>query len=110
MQAGGHLAMPGTNRAGDVAGLKDALGAGGDARGLRFLAIELPQRRLQGAELFGVHDLPPVSDGDRPEAGGDLRSMVKRTTGPSLRVGMVLVEGSVQDRGPDLEHQMRPSR
>ena len=41
---------------------------------------------------------------------GDLRRLMKRSPGPSLRSGMVLVESSVHHRGPDLEHQMRPSR
>src|SRR5208337_697401 len=37
---------------------------------------------------------------------GDLHRLVKRTTGPSLRKPVVLVESSVHDRDSNLEHQM----
>src|SRR5208282_4395798 len=41
---------------------------------------------------------------------GDSCGMAKRATGPSLSGRVVLVEGPVDDRGADLEHQMRSSR
>ncbi len=41
---------------------------------------------------------------------GDLRRVMKRTTVPSLRYRVVLVEGSIHDRGSDVEHQMHSSQ
>ena len=41
---------------------------------------------------------------------GDSSGMAKRATGPSLSGRVILVEGPVDDRGADLEHQMRSSR
>src|SRR5271166_5806673 len=41
---------------------------------------------------------------------GDSCGMAKRATGPSLSGRVILVEGPVDDRGADLEHQMRSSR
>jgi hypothetical protein len=35
---------------------------------------------------------------------------VKRPTGPTLGGGVVLVEGPVRDRGPNLQHQMSALR
>ncbi len=42
--------------------------------------------------------------------GGELRRDVKRPTGPTLGGGVVLVEGPVRDRGPNLQHQMSALR
>src|SRR5208283_3360742 len=41
---------------------------------------------------------------------GDSCGMAKRATGPSFSGRVIRVEGPVDDRGTDLEHQMRPSR
>ena len=60
---------------------------------------DIRPRRLMS--LFGV----------RPsKTWGDLRRFMKRSPGPSLCSGMVLVESSVHHRRSDLEHQMRSSR
>jgi len=49
------------------------------------------------AESVGYHGVGSMPPGEKDD-------------GPSLRGGGVLVEGSVDDRGSHLEHQMRPSR
>src|SRR5208283_5890949 len=52
-----------------------------------------------------------LDDAQRPsKTWGDSCGMAKRATGPSLSGRVVLVEGPVDDRGADLEHQMRSSR
>ena len=72
----------------------------------RVAAAEFPRCRA----AYPDADPARASDGDRPEPGGCSRRSTKRTPGPALRGGMVLIERAVHHRGSDLEHQMRSPR
>src|SRR5271165_672906 len=78
--------------------------------------LMLPSRRMPAMKPVGERSAgnPHAAfdeRGKRPSiTWGDSCGMAKRAAGPSLSGRVILVEGPVDDRGADLEHQMRSSR
>ena len=73
-----------------------------------FVQRTLPPREIDRI-VYPKRAEIPDAEGRPSRTWGWLRSSPKRTTGPPLCPGMIVVEGLVHHRSADLEHQMRAS-